>query len=105
MKTSQEKQTPYLNWKFETETDDPKTNKQWVYLNHALSGKGAQILKELVRAARNAEYQTGPVNTDDLIGCVVEVQVEFGINRDGTQSKYLNVVGVSPLESFDNFPA
>lgn len=96
--------TPYLNWKFETETRDFATNRKWVYLSTALSGKGAQMLKAVVRATLDPSYDGGSIDTDRCIGCSVVITVDKRINPDGTESPYLMVTDVKPdPEAFDSF--
>lgn len=103
-KTSQ-KGTPYLNWKFETQTENPATDRQWVYLSTTFSGKGAQIIKSLVKATVYPGYESGPVNTDELVSCMLKIHVDKSFNPDGTEGKYPQVVDVEPVdrEAFDGF--
>lgn len=103
-KTSK-KGSDYLNWKFETITQNPATDRQWIYMVTTYSGKGALLFRELVRAAKFPSYENGPINTDDLLGSIVTLHCEKGLNQDGTESPYLKVMEVHRGEedSFDAF--
>jgi hypothetical protein len=94
----------YLNWKFETETRDNATNRKWVYLGTALTGKGAQMLKTIVRATINPGYEGGAIDTDKCVGCAVMITIDKQYNPDGTESQYPLVMDVkADPDSFDGF--
>lgn len=88
--------SPYLNWKFETETSNPANNRQWVYTGTALVGKGAQLLKKIICATLDPAYESGPIDTDQCIGCEVKIQVDRALNADGSESPFLMVLDVQP---------
>jgi hypothetical protein len=98
-KTGKQSGAPYLNWKIDV-------SGQWVFHMTGLSGKGAQALKALIRAAKDPNYESGEVDTDTLIGCRINITVDYGINPDGSQSKYLKVLEIAPAtdhsDDFDN---
>jgi len=101
-KTSK-KGNAYLNWKFEEQSTHA-----WVYLMTGLSGRGAQMLKQLVQSAGWKHYQDGPINTDELMGRILTIQVDRLMNPDGTPGKYLQIIDVGPDEGtgqgdFDDF--
>lgn len=98
MKTSK-KGTPYLSFKFET-----LDSRQWVFTNTGLSGKGAQLFKAIVKAAYMPGYESGPIDTDKLLGRTLNVKCDFQVNPDGTEGKYVQVFDVAPFEDpFDAF--
>lgn len=97
-KIAKEKGTPYLQWRLETQTLESATSGFWVYLRTGLSGKGAQILKNLIQCAKDPNYQSGDIDTDELIGCHVTIKVDKGIKPDGTDSQYMEVLEVTPAE-------
>lgn len=88
-KVSKSSGNNYLNWKLDT-------GGSWVYLMTGLSGKGAQKLKELIRAAKYPSYESGAIDTNDLLGCFVMAKLEKQYNQDGTESKYLSVTEIHP---------
>lgn len=91
--------TPYLSFKFET-----LDTRQWVFTNTGLTGKGAHLLKSIIRASYLPDYESGQIDTDQLLGKTLGIKVDFGMNQDGTQSKYLQVYEVAPFEDpFDPF--
>lgn len=96
------KGSPYLNWKFEE-----LSTHSWIFLMTGLSGKGAQMLKHLVKCAGFPHYEGGPINTDELLGNIVTVKIDRLMNADGTPGKYTQVVGVeidgAAGEDFDDF--
>lgn len=81
---------PFLNW-----TLNVKGYK--VFHSTPIGGPGAGLLKQLVRAAYSPGYDGGPINTDALLGKMIQVKLEK--EQDG---KYLRVVQVAALQdSFD----
>jgi hypothetical protein len=96
--------SPYLNWKFETQTHDRATDRQWIFLATTFSGKGAQLLKSLVKAAKYPAYEGGPINTDELIGSLVTLTVDRNYNQDGSESHFPRVIEIATA-SHDDFDA
>lgn len=95
VKTSQKGNT-YLGWVFEAEPDNT-----WVYLNTTYSGRGAQIFKEVIRAAVQPAYEGGPVDTDTCIGKSVLISVDRDPNP---QQKYPIVTKIeADPDSFDSY--
>lgn len=79
----------YLNWKF-------AVGSQWVFHTNGLTGKGAEVLKDIVRAAKYPDYEGGPINTDDLLGSFITITIDQGVNPDGSPSQYMRVLEVAP---------
>src|SRR3990167_2683471 len=75
----------YLSWKLDN------GHGVWAYLSTSFIGKGAEIFRSLVRAAKHPDYLSGPVNTDDLLGCFIQAECKKRINADGSYSHYLVV--------------
>jgi hypothetical protein len=100
MKTSQ-KGNDYLNWKLSI--DQPKTrfHGRWVFLSTTLSGKGAQKLRDLVRATCNPDYNGGEFDTDDVKGFPFQVRLSPGLKQDGSESDFPNVDEILPLQSIE----
>jgi len=98
VKTGKQSGNPYLAWVFETDMD-----KVWVYLNTTYSGKGAQMFREVIRAAVQPAYENGPIDTDTCIGKSVIISIDTDPNP---QAKYPLVTKVErDEESFDAFEA
>lgn len=96
-KVGKESGAPYLNWKLEVEG-------LWIYHSTPFSGRGAGLFKQLVHATVSPGYDGGPINTDMMVGKSLQVKLEKGLNRDGSESKYMRVMEVKALEdSFDSF--
>jgi hypothetical protein len=51
-----------------------------------------------VQAAKDPNYENGPINTDELIGSMVTISVDKQLNQDGTESKYLMVTGIEKAD-------
>lgn len=86
---------PYLSWKFETQTMDKATDRQWVFFATTFSGRGAQLIKSIVQSSINPKYESGPINTDDLLNQRVLVKVEKQLDANGSEGKFLTVTEVS----------
>ena len=99
-KTSQSG-NPYLSWVLVV--DGGPYNGSWIYHNTPFSGRGATMFKDFVRAAYDPNYDSGPIDTDLLINCALQVEIERGLNQDGTESKYMKVIEVAPAPSDQNF--
>ena len=95
--------TPYMTWKFETVTNNAVTNRRWVFLSTTFKGQGAQLLKQMVRAAYDPSYEQGPIDTTHLMNREVMITVERITNRDGSEQKYPQVMDISPVDANENF--
>ena len=96
---------PYLNWKFQIE-GGPNAGATVFHMT-GLTGKGAQALKALVRAAFDAKYESGPIDTDHLVGFPFQGRLERELNPDGTEGKYMKVMEVFPpadSKQAENYP-
>ena len=96
-RVSKANNNPYLNWKIELESGDPSQRGQWVFMMTAYNGKGGQILAKLYRDTVDPMYATGPINTDDIIGRVLKVNVETKLDKEGKPTKYLQVMDTAAL--------
>lgn len=96
-KTGKTSGKPYLNWKLVIEHSNPNIHGQWVFLMTGLTGKGATIIREIVRATIDENYESGPIDTDAINGFPVEIRVEQGFNQDGSVSKYPAVTEIMPV--------
>lgn len=95
------KGTNYLNWKLET-IDEEYPN-QWIYMMTGMTGKGAQKFKELVQAAYDPSYEGGEIDTDLLLNCEILITIDRGLNQDGTESKYMQVLSVARATADEEF--
>ncbi len=96
-KTSK-KNNEYLNWKFETVSDDPSKNKRWVYDTTMFNGFGIDKFRNYVRCAFDETYTGGPIDTELLVGCLLTIEVDKAFNEDGTESAFPKVVNFGPPE-------
>ncbi len=102
-KISQNK-VPYLDWKFETISNDPATNRRWVFMSTTYNGKGALRLRDMVRAAIDPSYDQGPFDSDLLMGKEVMITVERVQNKDGSENPYPQVMDITPVDgAFEDF--
>ncbi len=89
----------YVNWTLETVREaDPKNNGRFIYHKTALSGKGIFQLQKFYRAV-TGQTLTGAFDTDQLLGKVVSVTVEDGMDRrqnPPTPTGYTEVKNVAP---------
>jgi hypothetical protein len=96
---------PYLNWKLEIQSPNPKFRGHLVYYATPLAGRGVGYLKRLIQAAYQPAYESGPFNTEDLIGRLITVTLEKNLDQSGKDTGYLRVTEIAPAneDSFDSF--
>lgn len=85
---------PYINWKMAI--DEGRFKGRWIFLMTGLSGKGAAVLKELVRVTADPSYESGEIDTDDLVGFPFQVRVSQAFKPDGSPSDFPFVEEILP---------
>ena len=89
---------PMAKWTLKTFGSETKNhNDQNIWHNTPLTGKGAGILKQFIRAATGEEPVPGPFNSDILMGRTVKVTVVEGLKQDGSKSGYAEVKAIETL--------
>lgn len=89
--------TKYVNWEIETVGEaDPKNNGRRIFLKTPVSGGGAFRLQQLYKAA-TGKALAGEFDTNQLMGCKVEVEVVDGVGKDGQPTGFTDVARVRPV--------
>lgn len=88
----------YLNWKLEVfGNDDTALNGKGFTHNTMVTGPGARNFRTLVRATVDANYEGGPIETDQILGKEVQVVLKQGKDRDGNPSDFPEVSTMTRL--------
>lgn len=91
----------YLKWEltiFGAEGELSRFNNHKAWYNTMTSGKGAGMLKNLVKSATGEEI-AGDFDTDNLLGKEVQLTLVEGKNQQGEPSGYPEVKAVKPLQA------
>jgi hypothetical protein len=92
----------YIKWEmtiFGATGELERFNNHKVWHNTMTSGKGAGMLKTLVKAATQAEL-SGSLDTDALLGKEVNLTLVEGKDQNGQPSGYPEVKAVKPYAPF-----
>lgn len=102
-KVSKTSGNSYLNWKFETISENPAWHKRWVYMATVYNKKGAERFAELARAVFGPSYNGGSVDTATMLGKQVCLQLGKDIQADGSEGKYMRVEAITSPEDNISF--
>lgn len=92
----------FLKWKltiFGAEGDAAKYNGWPVFYNTMIGGKGAGMLKTLIKAATGVE-PAGAFDTDELLGKEVTLTLKQRMQEDGTPAAWPDVKSVKAYLPF-----
>lgn len=92
----------YIEWVLETvQESNPKNNGRRIFHRTSTSGKGAFQLQKFYKAA-TGQALTGQFDTDQLIGKIVELTIEDGMDKKtGVPTGYTNVKDVRATASMN----
>jgi hypothetical protein len=77
---------------------DPRLNGKKLKYTTMTSGPGARNFKQLVRATINPTYDGGSVDTDNLLGKIIEIVVKDGKDKEGHPTGFPEVATVSRVK-------
>lgn len=103
--TKTQKGVPQLQWKLEIQSGHPSFHGRWLSYWTGFSSGGLNALVHLLQCAGLDAYTSGPFNSDDVIGKMINVTLESNF-RDGVESQYPKVMAVNPFdpETVDDLP-
>lgn len=84
----------YINWEMETYGEsDTKNNGRRIFLKTPIAGGAAFKLQRFYKAA-TGEALTGSLNTEQLHGKKVTVEVVEGVDKNGAKTGYTDIKNV-----------
>lgn len=90
----------YINWTLQiygAPGDFAKYNNWTVFHRTMVSGRGAGMLRDFVKAA-TGEVPTGSFDTDTLLGHEVQVTLKTGKTPEGEDSRYPDVKAIKSVQ-------
>lgn len=90
----------YLAWTlgvFGAEGELAGYNNQHIYTNTMCEGRGAARLKSFFNACTGSDLD-GPFDTDDLVGCEIEIVVAENVMPDGKVSPWPDVKSFKAIQ-------